>query len=121
MSLTPSSNCRSSSGQNSGTARRLDSHRDIAEGQVLNDETVRRGGRLACAEAGPDSNWRSGNGAVDERDGFGGRHVESHSTVVDGDALVNPLPVETTDNGCPTVVEHQVAHRVLLVADSSTN
>lgn len=121
MTLTPRSNCCSSSSQNSASTRRLNGHWDIVERQVLNDETVGRGGRLVCAEAGLDSHWRPGDGTVDQSDGLGGRHVNAQSTVVDGNALVNPLPIEAADNGCPAVVEYQVAHCVLLIADSSTN
>lgn len=44
MALTPSGNCRGSSSQESGAAGRLDGHRDVAESQVLNDETVGCGG-----------------------------------------------------------------------------
>lgn len=121
MSLSPSSNCGGSSSQDRGAARRLDSHGDVAESQILNDETVGRGGRLVCGEAGLDSNGRAGDGAVENRDGLGGRHVEADAAVVDGDALVDPLPVEAADDGGAAVVEDQVAHRVLLVADGSTD
>lgn len=121
MTLAPRSNCCGSSGQNGASTRRLNGHWDIVERKVLNDETVGRGGRLVCAEAGLDSNWRPADGTVDQRDGLGGRHVNSQSTVVDADALVNPLPIEAADNGCAAVVEYQVAHRVLLIANSSTN
>lgn len=106
MALTPCSDCRSPASQKSSTARRLNGHWNIVERKVLNDEAVGCGGRLVGTVAGPDSDWRPGDGTVNQCNRLGGRYVNSHPTVVDADALVNPLPGKATGNGCPTVVEY---------------
>ncbi len=121
VTLAPRCNCRSSTSQEGCTARRLNGNWDIVERKVLDNETVGCRGRLVRTIAGLDSDWCAGDRTVDQGNGLGSRHVNSQLAVVDADPLVNPLPRETTDDGCHAVVEYQVAHRVLLIANVCAN
>lgn len=79
--------------------------------------------RYRCAGVGGEGQGSIVEEAVKNDDGANAwePHIDTNTTVDDGEVLIDPSPVPHLLNGSATVNESQISHSKLLVAKLSTN